>query len=165
MDIPKTQDMRERIHALHAWYEGETAPLRLTSEVERLWKKFFDAGYNGHELARVIRFLKWEIAKGKRNKGSLGLGALLTEDLNGILRFSIDLQLASANIAPDKKPAPLPETEGVRPENRPHPKASARAPNDSRTPATAQQRAAWAEELRGLSQSLRQPAPSTEEDQ
>jgi hypothetical protein len=103
---------RARIHALHAWYEKEVMQMRLTPEVERLWWAWFQAGYNGQDLARVIRYIRGQIQIGKRNQGALALTNLLGTDPNGIHRFATDLGLASARYKTDTKPAPLPASEG-----------------------------------------------------
>jgi hypothetical protein len=104
-------EMAMRIHALHSWYEGNVMRIRLTPEVERLWMQFFKAGYNGKDLAKVIRYLRNEISRNKRNNGCLSISSLLRPDDAGVLRFAIDLGLATASYGPDKKLTPLPAGE------------------------------------------------------
>lgn len=108
---PEARSLFMRIHALHAWYESNVMRIRLTPEIERLWLQFFKAGYNGKDLAKVIKYLRSEINRGKRNNGSLSLSSLLRPDEAGVLRFAIDLGLAGASYGVDKKLTPLPDGE------------------------------------------------------
>jgi hypothetical protein len=106
--------LAQRIAALHAWYQNNVLPQRLTPEVERLWFTFFQQGYNGQQLARVVRYLRGEIAERRRNAGALKLRNLLALDEGGSLTaFDEDLALASAgqNLRSDKRLAPVPDGE------------------------------------------------------
>lgn len=151
--------LAQRIAALHAWYQANVLPQRLTPEVERLWFTFFQQGYNGQQLARVVRYLRGEIAERRRNAGALKLRNLLALDEGGSLTaFDEDLALASAgqNLRSDRRLAPVPAEEAQEgglssrpgglenPLSRPQPVAA--------SPAAV---AAFQEELRRLKEELR----------
>jgi hypothetical protein len=102
-----------RIHALHAWYEKNVMRFRCTAEVERLWFQFFKDGYTGQDLATVVRYLKAQIRDNKRNPGCLSLSSLLTPDTAGVMRFTTDLGLATANHKASGPLAPLPAGEAT----------------------------------------------------
>lgn len=90
------KSLGERITPLHAWYQANVLAQRLTPEVERLWLSFFKQGYNGKQLARVVRYLRSQISLGKRNEGCLLLRNLLGPDESGSLTaFDEALALAS----------------------------------------------------------------------
>ena len=113
---PTEKPTVERIAALHAWYQANVLAQRITPEVERLWFAFFQQGYNGQQLARVIRYLRGQISVGKRNEGCLKLRNLLALDAAGSLTaFDEDLALATGrrNLQVDRKFAPLPEGESA----------------------------------------------------
>lgn len=106
----------ERIRALHEWYRANVLSIPLTPEVERRWWTFFQQGYNGQQLARVVRWLRNQISAGKRNAGSLKLSVLLDWSEDGtLMRFAEDLALAEAaaggRLSPDRMLAPLPTGE------------------------------------------------------
>lgn len=114
---PQPKPMAERIAALHAWYAANVLPVRLTPEAERLWFDFFKQGFNGQDLALVIRYLRGQIRMGKRNEGALRLTNLLARSEEGSL-VGFDETLALAKVWKSGGPAKLsalPETEGGRP--------------------------------------------------
>lgn len=111
----------QRIIALHDWYCRNVMTMRRTPEVERLWKEWLDAGYNGNDLRDVIRYIRKQIALNKRNEGALKLTNLFQRSEHGFVGFDMDLGLARArgNLNPMRKlePAPdaaQPEKTGVR---------------------------------------------------
>ncbi len=109
---------RERIERLHDWYRTNVLDIPLLPEVQRRWLAFFQQGYNGQQLARVVRWLRLEIARGRRNPGALKLSVLLDWSEDGsLLRFAEDLASANAafggRLATDRRLAPLPEGEGA----------------------------------------------------
>ncbi len=102
--------IRDRIRALHAWYCDNVMNVPLLPEVERLWLGFFKAGYNGHQLAAVIRYLRREIGRSARNAGSLKLSNLLAISEDGsLLKFAEDLAMSGYR---PKKMTALPVSEG-----------------------------------------------------
>ena len=102
---------RERIEALHEWYQANVMDVPLRPEVERLWFEFFRQGYNGHQLAHVIRYLRQQIARDKRNPGALKLTSLLERSEDGsLLKFAEDLGLAGYR---RRAMSALPATEGA----------------------------------------------------
>lgn len=106
----------ERIRALHEWYRANVLSIPLTPEVERRWWTFFQQGYNGQQLARVVRWLRNQISAGKRNAGSLKLSVLLDWSEDGtLMRFAEDLALAEASaggrLSPDRTLTQLPTGE------------------------------------------------------
>lgn len=108
---------RERIERLHAWYRANVLDMPLRPEIERRWLAFCKEGWNGHQLARVVRWLRNEIAKGRRNPGALKLSVLLDWSEEGsLLRFAEDHASAAAafggRLAADRRLAPVPEGEG-----------------------------------------------------
>lgn len=120
-----SQDLAARIIALHEWYCRNIGAMRLTPQVEKLWFDWLKAGYNGNDLRDVIRYLRRQIAVGKRNEGALKLCNLIAPGELGYVGFDQDLCLARAranlNIekklepAPDSSPSPL---NGLRAEPR-----------------------------------------------
>ena len=97
-------ELLQRINAIHAWYQRNVLNMRQTPEVERLWLEWFRAGYNGHDLRDVIRYIRKQIALGKRNEGALKLSNLLARSEAGFLKFDEDLALSRArgNLRPDR---------------------------------------------------------------
>ena len=126
-----SEDMRQRIADLHAWYCRNVMQVRLTPEVERLWWDWFRAGYNGPDLRDVIRYIRRQIGVGRRNQGALKLSNLLARTETGFLGFDEDLGLARAqgNLRTDKRLDPVPGQEPA-PATRP-----VRAPAASPAPA------------------------------
>lgn len=109
-----------RIRALHEWYRANVLSIPLSPEVERRWWTFFNQGYNGQQLARVVRWLRNQISAGKRNAGSLKLSVLLDWSEDGsLMRFAEDLALAEASakgrLSPDRSLSQLPDGEGAAP--------------------------------------------------
>ncbi len=103
----------ERIRALHAWYCENVMDVPLRPEVERLWFEFFQQGYNGHQLAHVIRYLRKQITREKRNQGALKLSNLLERSEDGsLLKFAEDLGLAGYRRRP-MSALPVSEPGGV----------------------------------------------------
>lgn len=87
--------MRDRVQALHGWYCDNVMFVPLVPEVERLWLGFFRAGYNGHQLASVIQYLRRQIGMSKRNVGALKLSNLLQISEDGsLVKFAEDLALS-----------------------------------------------------------------------
>jgi len=114
--MPPEKPIVERTAALHAWYQANVLPQRLTPEVERLWFGFFKQGYNGQQLARVIRYLRRQISLGNRKEGALLLRNLLGPDESGSLTaFDEALALATSrkNLNVDRRLAELPEGEAA----------------------------------------------------
>lgn len=106
---PAPVPVRDRIQALHAWYCDNVMSVPLAPEIERLWLGFFKAGYNGHQLAAVIQYLRRQIAQSKRNIGSLKLTNLLQISEEGsLVKFSEDLALSGYR---PRKFSALPATE------------------------------------------------------
>lgn len=105
-----SEDLRQRIIDLHAWYQRNVLAMRLTPEVERLWWDWMKAGYNGPDLRDVIRYIRRQISLGKRNEGALKLSNLLARSETGFLKFDEDLALsrARANLSVDKRLEPAP---------------------------------------------------------
>lgn len=102
--------MHERAQALHDWYRENVMTVPLVPEVERLWLGFFKAGYNGHQLASVIGYLRRQIGQSKRNVGALKLTNLLQISEDGsLLKFAEDLALSGYK---PRKLTPLPPIEG-----------------------------------------------------
>lgn len=132
-----SSDLKSRIEALHAWYCRNVLPMRLTPEVERLWLEWLKAGYTGPDLHDVIRYIRRQIALGKRNEGALKLTNLIARGEVGFIGFDQDLGLARArgNLNPMKKlePAPGQETpvgrESLEPSKDPAPSPAPHAPN------------------------------------
>lgn len=83
---------------------GTTWPLGMATE--RYWYDWIGAGYNGKQLRRVMNFLRREIAQRRRNPGSLKLRNLLNPET-----FQEDLFLCGANLDPETKLPPTPESE------------------------------------------------------
>lgn len=110
--MPTQLATKERITALHTWYQRNVMTVRLTPEVERLWWEWLKAGYNGTDLRDVIRYIRRQISTGKRNEGALKLSNLLARSENGFLKFDEDLGLARArgNLNVDKKLEPAPDS-------------------------------------------------------
>lgn len=104
-------DLKARIEALHSWYCRNVMQMRLTPEVERLWLEWLKAGYTGPDLRDVIRYIRRQIAIGKRNEGALKLTNLIARGEVGFIGFDQDLGLARArtNLNPMKKLEPAPE--------------------------------------------------------
>lgn len=107
---------RERIHRLHEWYRANVLDIPLTPEVERRWLTFFQQGFDGKMLARVVRWLRIQIASGKRNAGSLKLSCLLQWSEDGsLMQFAEDHALAKASFGdrlnPERRLSALPEAE------------------------------------------------------
>lgn len=102
----------DRIQALHGWYCRNVMPLRLTPEVERLWFEWLKAGYTGPDLRDVIRYIRKQIALGKRNEGALKLTNLIQRSEAGFIGFDQDLGLARAraNLNIDRRLEPAPDT-------------------------------------------------------
>lgn len=142
----------ERINALHQWYHRNVMPWPLTFEVERRWLAFIKQGFNGHQLAAVIRYLRREISASRRNPGAIALTNLLEWGEDGVLtNFVKDLGLSQAQFRGRLEPAP--ETEGPRPAP---PAADRTEPSAPLPPqATDEQRRAWAEELAAVRRGLR----------
>jgi hypothetical protein len=97
------EDLDQRARALHAWFctaTGQEIVLRMTTLTA--WIDWLLAGHNGPEMAKVIRYLRREVAAGRRNPGCLSLRQLLDVD-----SFEKDLGLALMHAAggfdPDKK--------------------------------------------------------------
>jgi hypothetical protein len=114
---PATEHDR-RARELHKWFCQETGQeLRLTMAVLRRWIDWLMAGHNGPELAKVIRYLKREISRGKRNHGALSLHSLLD-----IETFEKDLGLASmassGKLDPERRLAPPPDAAPKPPQAR-----------------------------------------------
>jgi hypothetical protein len=114
---PQIDCSRARIERLHAWYRSEVMDLPLVPEYERRWLAFCKQGFNGQQLARVIRWLRQQIAAGKRNAGALKLSNLFEWSEDGsLLRFAEDHALAAAQysgrLATDRRLAPVPKGEG-----------------------------------------------------
>lgn len=105
------EDKEKRIVAIHEWYCANVMRVPLSEYTKRLWWDWLKAGHNGHELAKVIRYLRKQIMIGKRQNGSLALTNLLGLDTNGVPRFDTDLGLASANYHVDAKLSALPPGE------------------------------------------------------
>ena len=103
-----------RIVALHEWYCANVMQVRLTPEVERLWLEWLNAGYCGPDLRDVIRYIRKQIAIGKRNEGALKLTNLIQRSEAGFIGFDQDLGLARARakLNPMRKLAPLPGAPG-----------------------------------------------------
>jgi hypothetical protein len=141
-----SEDTLKRIHDLHAWYQRNVLPMRLTPEVERLWWEWFKAGYNGPDLRDVIRYIRRQISLGKRNEGALKLSNLLARTECGFMKFDEDLALsrARANLSVDKRLEALPgELRASAPRGiRPAPAAGPRM--------TDSQRLRYLAELKGL---------------
>lgn len=111
---------RERIQRLHDWYRANVLDLPLLPEVERRWLAFCRQGFNGQQLARVVRWLRQEIARNRRNPGALKISVLLDWSEDGsLLRFAEDYAAASAAFGgrfnTDRRLEPMPESEGGRP--------------------------------------------------
>jgi hypothetical protein len=111
-------DSVDRIGRLHAWYRDNVMDVPLVPELERRWLAFIRQGYNGRQLARVIRWLRMEIARGRRNPGSLKLTVLLDWSEDGsLVRFAEDHALACAafgeRLDPDRRLTSLPPGEGA----------------------------------------------------
>lgn len=106
-------DLKARIEALHAWYCRNVMQMRLTPEVERLWLEWLKSGYTGPDLRDVIRYIRRQIAIGKRNEGALKLTNLIARGEVGFIGFDQDLGLARArtNLNPMKKLEPAPDQE------------------------------------------------------
>lgn len=104
-------DFHNRIVALHEWYCQNVMTVRLTPEVERLWFEWFKAGYCGPDLRDVIRYIRKQIALGKRNEGALKLTNLIQRSEAGFIGFDQDLGLsrARAKLNPMRKLAPVPD--------------------------------------------------------
>lgn len=85
--------------------------MRLTPQVEKLWFDWLKAGYNGNDLRDVIRYLRRQIALGKRNEGALKLCNLIAPGELGYVGFDQDLCLARAraNLNVEKKLEPAPD--------------------------------------------------------
>lgn len=85
--------------------------VRLTPEVERLWFEWLKAGYSGPDLRDVIKYIRRQIAAGKRNEGALKLTNLIQRSETGFIGFDQDLGLsrARANLNIDKRLAPVPD--------------------------------------------------------
>lgn len=148
-------DIRDRINRLHAWYQANVLPQRQTYAVECLWLRFFQQGYNGQDLAKVVRYLRWQISSGKRNEGSLKLHNLLaTNEQQELPNFDADLALASArdNLRRDKRLAPVPDGEPSQPESsQPHQPHQPKAKESGITP---EMRAARVREFAALRKSI-----------
>ena len=131
------EPITQRIQALHEWYRANVLSIPLTPEVERRWLTFFNQGYNGQQLARVVRWLRRQISAGKRNQGSLKLSVLLDWSEDGtLMRFAEDLALAEAEskgrLSPDRALTQLPDGEGAAaPSPATSPASAAPAPQTS----------------------------------
>lgn len=134
----------QRIHDLHAWYQRNVLPMRLTPEVERLWWDWLNAGYNGYDLRDVIRYIRRQISLGKRNEGALKLSNLLARTESGFMKFDEDLALSRArqNLNVDRKLEPVPDAA------RPAPAIAPAARNHDAPKLTDEQRARGAEALK-----------------
>lgn len=108
-----SSDFQTRINALHAWYCRNVMEMRLTPEVERLWLEWLKAGYCGPDLRDAVRYIRRQIALGKRNEGALKLTNLIARGEVGFIGFDQDLGLARArtNLNPMKKLEPAPDHE------------------------------------------------------
>ncbi len=140
----------DRIERLHRWYCDNALRLPLTPEVQRLWFTFFKQGYNGKQLALVIRYLGVMIRRDKRQAGALKLSNLLEQTEEGmLLKFAEDLALAEQWQHGGRRPAtPLPEGESdeVSPASQSPATPAASAPKI--TPETALQHLAALEALK-----------------
>lgn len=104
-----TADLDPRARALHAWFCGATGQeivLRMTTLTA--WIDWLLAGHNGPEMAKVVRYLRREVAAGRRNPGCLALRQLLDVET-----FEKDLGLALMHAAggfdPEKRLAAPPD--------------------------------------------------------
>lgn len=107
------QELDSRARTLHDWFcrsTGQQVPLRMP--MLTAWIDWLLAGHNGPEMALVIRYLRREIAAGRRNPGSLALRHLLD-----IETFEKDLGLAQMHKAggfdPEKRLAAPPDAGSV----------------------------------------------------
>ncbi len=107
------QDLDSRARTLHDWFcrsTGQQVPLRMP--MLTAWIDWLLAGHNGPEMALVIRYLRREIAAGRRNPGSVALRHLLD-----IETFEKDLGLAQMHKAggfdPEKRLTAPPDSTTV----------------------------------------------------
>lgn len=81
--------IEKRAKALHEWFCKETGQNLPWTVVWRFrWEQWLSAGFNGHQLRRVILFLRRQISEGKRQ-----LGALKLMNLLDVESFQADLGL------------------------------------------------------------------------
>lgn len=86
--------MPELIAQAHALYQQLTGQrLTLRFDRERLWFEWWRAGFQLHDLRRVIRYLQREIRESRRNVGALKLSNLLQLD-----RFEEDLAISQVRL-------------------------------------------------------------------
>jgi hypothetical protein len=147
-----SEDYFHRIGALHAWYQINVLPMRLTPEVERLWFEWLKAGYNGPDLRDVIRYIRRQISLGKRNEGALKLSNLLARSESGFLKFDEDLALARArqNLRTDRRLDPVPEDMSPASATPGAPSSGPARPSRTEQPMSDKTRASFAAQLKAL---------------
>jgi hypothetical protein len=121
-------DSAQRIKDIHTWFCTATGQrLALAFDRERLWFEIFKAGFNEEDVRRLVRYLMMEIAKGKRNAGSLKLSNMLNPE-----KFEDDLNLSRVKFTQEFTLPPLPGKErapSAKPgtASKPSPEAEAKA--------------------------------------
>jgi hypothetical protein len=110
---PNPAELDERARKLHAWFCRATCqdlPLHMNNL--RAWMDWLMAGFNGKQMALVIRYLRREIQAGRRNHGALSLRALLE-----LSTFEKDLGLAQmtagGGLDPDRRFSAPPDAENA----------------------------------------------------
>lgn len=86
-----TPEQIAQAHALYQQLTGQNLCLRF--DRERLWFEWWRAGFQLHDLRRVIRYLQREIRESRRNVGALKLSNLLQLD-----RFEEDLAISQVRL-------------------------------------------------------------------
>lgn len=115
MNPSVTPEQIAQAHALYQQLTGQNLCLRF--DRERLWFEWWRAGFQLHDLRRVIRYLQREIRESRRNVGALKLSNLLQLD-----RFEEDLAISQVRLHPpaSSHPPPAPDRSLEDPAARQH---------------------------------------------
>ncbi len=106
-------DTEARARELHAWFcreTGQQLPLHMNNL--RAWMDWLTMGYNGKQMALVIRYLRREIHAGRRNPGSLSFRCLI-ETSNFEKDLGMAQMTASGGLDPERRLSAPPDAENA----------------------------------------------------